>query len=276
MKKVLITLLSLTLCAGELLMPVCAQEAQMSKAEIYEKELAVAVKSGTGTEDDPYEVDYSLAPEFYSYICDNWNQKNYGSDQTGQTRSESDTGFTGYVLTNYYGIKSNGGMWLYSSGGMNVDTNGNLRIKKVVYTPKKRLGALYAVRTSLPGWTALVNEAGNYASSSFSVVSNGVAGTLIDAGFSVIGGYAALTIGTAVATTLGTAANTIATIQFLQIISASRLNTAKTNQKNYITIYYLSAYNGLWYSSYIDEVGWKNDKIYAPATAYGSGTWKWY
>ncbi len=276
MKKVLITLLSLTLCAGELLMPVCAQGAQMSKEEIYQRELSVAIKSGSGTEDDPYEVDYSLAPEFYSYLCDNWNQKNSRNSQGEQNRSENDTGFTGYVLTNYYGIKHNGGMWLYASGGMNVDSNGNLRIKKVVYTPKNKLGALYAVRTSLPGWTEIINQAGSLTGGDYTAVRDGVVDILTNAGYTTIGGYAALTIGTSIATALGTAVNAIATIQFLQIISSSRLNTAKNNQKNYITIYYLSAYNGSWYSSYIDEVGWENDKIYSPASAYGSGTWKWY
>ena len=275
MKKILTAVLSLALLAIQFMMPVCAEEVSVDLEKIYEKELETAIISGTGTDNDPYIVDYRIAPEFYHYICDNWNQKNSGYN-SNQQLSVNDVGFTGYVLTKYYGKKSNGGIWIYSSGGMNADTNGNLRINKVVYTPNSELGVLYAARTSLPAWTAIVSEIGNYASSNFTAVSNGVAGTLINAGYTSIGGFSAMAIGTGVATVLGTAANTIATIQFLQVISSSRLNNAKNNGKNYITIYYMSAYNGSWYANYIDEVGWDNNKIYAPANAYGSGTWKWY
>ncbi len=45
----------------------------------------------------------------------------------------------------------------------------------------------------------------------------------------------------------------------------------KSNGKNYITICYLSVCNGSCYANYIDEAGWDNHKIYAPADAYGSG-----
>ena len=64
MTKILIGLaLSLSMMATTL--PIYAKE---NKDSIYENELNEAILSGSGTENDPYIVDYEKAPNFHEYV----------------------------------------------------------------------------------------------------------------------------------------------------------------------------------------------------------------
>ena len=68
MKKLLSAFIAFILClAGTV--PV---NAEASMEEIYDKELETAIISGTGTEDDPYVLDYSKAPMFTEYMVEKY------------------------------------------------------------------------------------------------------------------------------------------------------------------------------------------------------------
>lgn len=131
MKKIISMLIAFILC----LVGTVPVNAEASMEEIYDKELETAIISGTGTEDDPYILDYSKAPMFTEYMVETYDS--YKQPLTrGSFRSNS--------LTKYYGSSLTGGTWIYSSGGLSVASDGNLRITRVAYVPNNKLNAINA------------------------------------------------------------------------------------------------------------------------------------
>ena len=69
MKKIISMLIAFILC----LVGTVPVNAEASMEEIYDKELETAIISGTGTEDDPYILDYSKAPMFTEYMVETYD-----------------------------------------------------------------------------------------------------------------------------------------------------------------------------------------------------------
>ena len=274
MKKVLIALRTLTLCAGEFMTPVCAQGAQMSKEEIYQRELAVAVRSGSGTAEDPYKVDYALASDFEQFMIESWNHQNYGSAEkpdNDMTRS----GFVGNCLTVYEGKPSAGAVWVYTSGGMSVTSDGNLRIKKVAYNTVDQTHKLAAAANYTSFWPIIHSTLLTYIGNNKTTIAAKLTTALTNAGITSIGGYSASSVALAVAKCAGAGATVYGTAKLaydiLNAVLNISLNNASNNDKTYVHIVYITAYHGEWYEYSVGEAGWKYNKVYTPANTYGIG-----
>lgn len=167
--------------------------AEASMEEIYDKELETAIISGTGTEDDPYVLDYSKAPMFTEYMVET-----YESYKQPLTRGS----FTSNSLTKYYGVVSKGGRWGYTSGGLSVSSDGNLRIVTVAYTPNSKLNALYA-GTLCPDWLSIVNDVVKEGNNNSNAIKGAIVTEFYNRGYTAYAGYSTVAIGDAVAAAVG-------------------------------------------------------------------------
>ncbi len=274
MKRILTVVLSLTMSMGQYLTPVCAKDAQMSKEQIYERELKSAVKSGEGTEDDPYVLNYDLAPNFEQFMIESWNIQNYGSNvkpDTDMIRS----GFVGNCLTVYKGKPSAGAVWVYSSGGMSAASDGNLRIKKVAYNTIDQTHAL-AAAVNYSGFFGIINTVLNkYINNNKATIIAKLTAAITKAGITSIKGYSATAIATSIAKCAGAGTTIVGNVllakDILNGLLNVSLNNASKNNKTYVHIHYITAYHGEWYENSVGESGWYEDKVYTPKEVYGKG-----
>ena len=153
MKKISILLFSFLLiifCVNPVYAQNVTQSSENVLRNVIEDELEVAIISGDGTEDHPYIVDYSLAPAFRNYVETTFNRCIYGSENKAR-----DSGFTGYALTQYQGVYSRGCSWVYSSGGLPVDVDGNLRITRISYASVAQANAILQMRGTPSIWDVI-------------------------------------------------------------------------------------------------------------------------
>mgnify|MGYP004486711281 CR=1 FL=1 len=257
-KKILSALIAFILClAGTV--PV---NAEASMEEIYDKELETAIISGTGTEDDPYVLDYSKAPMFTEYMVET-----YESYKQPLTRGS----FTSNSLTKYLKTSSTGGTWIYSSGGLSVASDGNLRITRVAYVPNSKLNAINAFMGSA-NVASMINDIADIANTTSQYLIENISDVLKYYGYTAISGYTVATIAGALATALGATHGVSSMVMLIYAIQTAPLNTARNNGLNYVTINYMTSYHGSWYTNRTSEAGWSNNAIYVPATYLGSGS----
>ncbi len=241
---------------------------------VYDDELSYAIIGGTGTEDDPYIVDYSLAPYFEEYMLESWKQSKHPENASPKVFPN---GYTGLCLTQYQGQYSNGGVWVYSSGGPSVSGNGALRFSKIAYVDGSALQGLYALRQNYNAWLSVVNDIASYAYSNSTVFITSVISILVNHNYSNVGGVALSTVGAGAAAAAAAAAASIAgTLDLLYVVSSSTVSSAYNNSLNLVQISYMSSYNGSWYSNNVSETGWGNHQIYIPSSFYGTGTFHAY
>lgn len=181
----------------------------------FDSELAVVIISGDGSEQNPYIVDYTLAPNFKHYVEASYNNAKYACKTN--TRS---SGFTGYVLTTYKGIYANGAVWSYASGGLSVAVDGNLRIMRIAYAPVNDTYKLWASKNSPSIWNEIKGTIELMSGKSFDQVVSAIVQNLITNGFSTIGGYTSSAVAQSVAKAIG-ALHTVAATTSL-IVSIRR------------------------------------------------------
>lgn len=259
MKKILIgILIAFSMITTSL--PVYAEQ---NIENIYDAELENAIISGSGTEDDPYIVDYEKAPNFQEYVINVYEEargKNY-------TRA---TGFTGYVLTTYKGSYSNGAAWVYQSGGLSVNADGNLRIQKVAYISNQEANRLVAVMSTPNDWENLKQIISLIPGLTALAVVNKIANK-----FYSVGGHTARDIGKAVATAVAAIEAYGASADFVSYILNNSINSglysAVNNGTSCVNILYLSSYHGSWYQNKTNEGGWTGNRVYIPSSTYGTG-----
>lgn len=258
------TLFILVLALG--ITPIKANETIDS---VYDAELENAIISGDGSEDNPYIVDYSKAPNFKKYVVDVYQ------NAKGTTKSRN-TGFTGFVFTVRKGTYSSGGMWIYNSGGMSVSSDGNWRIVKATYSPVDQVHKLYAAMNSPTAWGLITSGLTTLSSSTREKVINTISNKLINNGISSIGGYSVSSIASATATTVGAISHYVAVALFISSVVNAWITTpirnASNNDLTFVHISYLSSYHGSWYQNSTGEAGWASNVIYTPSSTYGSGT----
>lgn len=259
MKKILIgILIAFSMITTSL--PVYAEQ---NIENIYDAELENAIISGSGTEDNPYIVDYEKAPNFQEYVV------NVYEKARGENYSRA-TGFTGYVLTTYKGTYSNGAVWVYQSGGLSVNADGNLRIQKVAYISNQEANRIVAVMNVPDKWTTLKQ------------IINGLSGltstaivTRIVNKFTSVGAYTAKDIAKATATALGAVGAILSSADLVTYIVNNGINSglysAVRNGTSCVNILYLSSYHGEWYQNKTTEGGWTGNKVYIPSSTYGTG-----
>lgn len=258
MKKIISMLIAFILC----LVGTVPVNAEASMEEIYDKELETAIISGTGTEDDPYILDYSKAPMFTEYMVETYDSYNQPLTR-GSFRSNS--------LTKYYGSSLTGGTWIYSSGGLSVASDGNLRITRVAYVPNNKLNAINAFMGSQNA-ASMINDIADIANTTSQYLIENISDVLKYYGYTAISGYTVATIASALSTALGATYGISGTVILIYAIQTEPLNTARNNGLNYVTINYMTSYHGSWYSNRTSEAGWSNNAIYVPASYLGSGS----
>lgn len=235
MTKILIGLaLSLSMMATTL--PIYAKE---NKDSIYENELNEAILSGSGTENDPYIVDYEKAPNFHEYVI------NVYEEARGKSNLRA-SGFTGYVLTTYKAVYNNGAAWFYNSGGLSVNVDGNLRVQKATYISNQEVNRIVAVMNVPNKWTTLKNIISNLPGLGQVAIINKIAKE-----FTSVGGYSASSIGHAVATAIAAIGTYGASWDLVSYMIDNGLNSglysAVNNGTSCVNVVYLSSYHGAWY-----------------------------
>lgn len=260
MKKILIgILIAFSMITTSL--PVYAEQ---NIENIYDAELENAIISGSGTEDDPYIVDYEKAPNFEEYVVNVYEEargKNY-------TRA---TGFTGYVLTTYKGSYSNGAVWVYQSGGLSVNADGNLRVQKVSYISNEDANRIVAAMSVPTTWEKIKTTIGVLAGAKAIEIITKISNSIPN-----VGGHSPKSIGRAVAVFLLAVANYGASGEFIRSLINNSVNSglysAVNNGTSCVNILYLSSYHGAWYQNKTSEGGWSGDAVYIPSSTYGTGT----
>ena len=255
--------------------PVYAQNVTQSSENVLrnviEDELEVAIISGDGTEDHPYIVDYSLAPAFRNYVETTFNRCIYGSENKAR-----DSGFTGYALTQYQGVYSRGCSWVYSSGGLPVDVDGNLRITRISYASVAQAKAILQMRGTPGIWDVITEQVIAMNGRSYSEVVAMVSDILSRAGISSVGGCSAALLSQASAVVIGAVgthlAATLLIASYVNLLTTSEIAYAVNSSKNFLNISYLTSYHGAWYQNSSRDAGWTGDRIYVPSSIYGTGT----
>ena len=262
--------------SGFIAVMLCFTTVVSAKAEdnssVYDKELESAVISGTGTFEDPYIVDYSKTPEFTKFV-----NESYESAMSGEYNvTTRNTGFTGYSLDQYRGVYSNGGIWVYSSGGLSPAVDGNVKFSRITYTGSTKASQLNDVAQNQfdllrrivdfiveynPSSTQM-NAAVNYAYAALGITS--------------VRGLSAAAMAGILSSAAGYIAGVAAVTQLLLIIRTniilSPLNSAASSGKNYVQLSFSTSYHGSWYANSSAEAGWTGNKIYTPNPGYGSGS----
>ncbi len=256
---------------GQLAMPVYAEEKDSALEKTYEDELSSAIISGSGTEDDPYICDFDKAPFFKNYLKENWDRKN-----TLDYQVTAGVGFTGNCLTVYKGIYNNGGVWLYSSGGMSADNDGNIRIKKVTYNTVEQVHIMYALNPTSTTWNALKALFKDAASMYLPGVESLVVSYFDEKGITNVGGFSISKIAKTYGTILGAAKTIKSTYRLLNSIAFAGVRNAHQANKTLVNIDYITAYHGSWYTYDVSETGWSGNVIYLPVSVYGNGSFRAY
>lgn len=267
MKKILSILLSIFTIVFTGISPIYAKET--SDSNIYDLELSNSIISGSGTENDPYIVDYQKAPHFYNYVV------NVYQEAKGANLARA-SGFTGYVLTAYKGTYNNGGVWVYQSGGLSVNADGNLRVQKVAYISNQQANQIVAAM-SVPTTWSYISETISFSSGLLSgAFINKIVTALSNKGITSIKGHSTRSIGLAIATGVSAVGAYLSSSDFIKFLinngMNSGLNSAVSNGTSAVNISYLSSYHGAWYQNTTSEGGWKGNAVYIPSSTYGSGT----
>lgn len=244
----------------------------------YQGELDDAILSGTGTFDDPYILNYELAPEFSDYLaeCGLNALENSGLNSNSIVSNDnniegaSTRGVNDYLTGSSHSNQTNGGYWKYSSGGPTSTLyNGNTVFKKVEYL----------------SYNTVVNINAGFSNNTYS---NYFKKNLP----SIIG--LSLSNATSVLTKCGMAANVakalchyagVASTLFSVTLTLSEFATttmqsvyvdAKNQRKGVVRAQYNVTYQGQWYSYSMNEVWKKYPTAYEPNSAYGTGTYRSY
>lgn len=235
--------------------------------KIYDEELKKAIINGDGSEENPYEVDYSLAPEFEGFVITSYNN--------AKTETSEDGSFTQHVLTKHLGKYSNGGLWTYKSGGLKVSSDGNLRIVKAIYLSEQQANELYVAKKEKTAWDVISTAISDISLFGSAAIIGAVVSALKKAGITKVGSYATDVIGNVISRAVGAIGTYVGFAAMIKRLldsnEESLLSTAVSEKKNFIHIYYMTAYHGEWYAHTTSEVGWKNNDVYIPSSTYGEG-----
>lgn len=241
--------------------------------EIIEEELRIAIISGDGSADNPYVVDYSLAPTFKQYmgqISDNV--------MTSMSVSLASEGISPYGIYDgilqgtAYNNQTYGGEWRYvQHPGYDDPTtiqNGNVWMRKVVYVTPSETSAIADEYDS-----KVRNQLQKYGGDLVGKPFNQIKNELLEAGFTIFGAKA---LWTAIGhrDLLFTAAEGLGFL--LNCITRSKYQNAASSGYGMINATFLTSYNGSWYSNYGEDSWTTPLTVYVPSVVYGYGTYTSY
>lgn len=233
--------------------------------KIYDEELKKAIINGDGSEENPYEVDYSLAPNFQRFVENSYSEATV----------EKNSGLTKHIFTKYQGAFSTGGMWVYKTGGLKVSSDGNLRVVRAIYLSVSQTNELYSAKQDNTAWVDILGTISSVGGLAGPAVIAAVVSALTRKGIKKIREYTDESVAFIVSRMIGAFEKFVAAVTLIKSVTSGaidgKLKSAASEKLTFINIYYLTSYHGEWYAHTTSETGWTNDKVYVPSSTYGTG-----
>ena len=130
----------------------------------------------------------------------------YQQPQGNASIQVNPTGFTGLMLTVLHD-NATSGVWVYSSGGLPVTSNGNIRFSQIAYTPYFHVLEMKAIVDNNQAWLYAINEIESLVNYGLTLsktnIESAVQSALLDLGITALSGFPASQIANAVALMLG-------------------------------------------------------------------------
>lgn len=236
--------------------------------ELIEQELEVAIISGDGSAENPYEVDYSKAPHFKEYMDSINAEVMLTLKGTTGNNSLARGIYDNILIGSKIEDQNNGGEWKYVSGAPSVAYNGNIWMKKVVYVSANDTKAIYEIMKNdkFADVVALKNT-----------IANGTYTAALAAVTSAVGNA---TAAKAFLISVGKFNALFATAEILKFINdyfvESKYQNAATRGYGMINATYQTSYNGSWYNQYGEDSWTTANDVYLPKSNYGTGTYRSY
>ena len=267
MKRLFTALLTLAVLAVQMMVPVSAEEKDIALEKNYEAELSSAIISGSGTENDPYLIDPTLAPSFSDYLKQCGKSALLENSLTGITPEYSANGFGPSLQGNSYKAP-NGFVWIYKSGGLPVSGNGNVRFRHIEYINYQTVKDTYDKRDQAKG------VFDDWGSTLASMTFNGAIDYLKNKGISNF--FAKELVNLMGKSTISKGFGiTLFLLEFSDWYSNTYLwRKAISHNNGFIVADYLSAYNGSWYAYMSTEEWTTQPYAYSPKSSFGTGTYK--
>lgn len=244
-----------------------AHENQVLSQEIIEQinnELEVAIISGDGSGENPYIVDYKLAPVFEAYISKS-------EEVVKQTLSIKNTYISTYgifdgvlVGTAHYN-QTRGGYWKYTNTPPSATSNGNIWMKAVNYIPTSTT-------------VIIANMLQEQVFQTIRNMANSLVNLPLDELKSKIDEKIQTELaGESFAKAIGKISNLYTSTQminFMQTLFSTALySEAKMYGYGIINAVYQTSYQGSWYSHQFEDTWTTANTAYEPASAYGNGNY---
>ena len=256
----------LTLIIGTFQIPfVSANNENVNLNKVYEQEIERSIISGDGSAEHPYVLNTETAPKFTEYMERNGQkalnliQENSGISTYGV--------MDGVLSGKSHANQTNGGYWVYKSGAPSAIYNGNIWMKSVEYVSKEDTKNIFAslsvsstrnkffeALSSVLGSKTLSSAASKLAAKGFS---NAVATSLckwLGFGGSALAGYLLVS-------------------DINDWVKKAPYEAAYKAGKGLISCYYLTSYQGKWYSHSLSETWSTCPTAKEPGTFYGTGTY---
>ena len=238
----------------------------LDSEKIIEEELKVAIISGDGSAEKPCVLNTEIAPKFTEYME---SQVRMALDSMQSTSDISTYGIMDGVLSGKsHTNQTKGGYWIYSSGAPSAAANGNIWMKSVEYVSKEDTKNIFTALSVSSTKDKVLNILSSILGSKTLAVA--------------VSKLTALGISKAVATSLctwlGFGGSAIACYLVLSEVNdwvkKAPYEAAYKSNKGLITCYYLTSYQGKWYSHSLSEVWSTCPTAKEPAKNYGTGVYK--
>lgn len=241
--------------------------------EIVDQELSIAIISGDGSAENPYVVDYSLAPTFKQYMEEISENVMTSMSVSSDYNEISPYGIYDGILqgTAYYN-QTYGGEWEYKPNSNYADPttiqNGNIWMRKIIYVTPSETSAIADEYTDKVR-TQLQKYGGDLVGKPF----NQIKDELLEAGFTIFGAKA---LWTAIGhrDLLFTAAEGMRFV--IDFVTRNKYRNAANSGYGMINATFLTSYNGSWYSNYGEDSWTTPNTVYLPSTVYGYGQYQSY
>ena len=236
--------------------------------EIYESEIKNSIISGDGSAENPYKLDVNTSPNFTQYMEEQGKiALDFMQNDAGiSTYGVMDGVLSGKSHTN----QTKGGYWKYKVGASapSVSINGNIWMKAVEYVSKESTKDMFA---SLSVSSNKDKFLGALSSVLGSKTLSSAVSKLTAKGFSK-------KVATSLCKWLGFGGSAIAAFLVASDVSAwvkkAPYEAGYKAGKGVISCYYLTSYQGKWYSHSLSEVWSTCPTAKEPGKSYGVGTYK--
>lgn len=242
----------------------------LDSEKMIEEELKVAIISGDGSAENPYQVDYDKAPYFKEYM-DDVNEK-VMTELQGIDNSDgvSTCGiYDSILIGTKYTNQTYGGEWEYTSGAPSTTYNGNIWMKKVVYLSVTKTKGTYEVLSDKFLYGIITSHFQDAVKRGFDdavkyLVAKGLGESAAKSFLTAAGRF----------NNLMTAAEALKFVS--DIFELQMYKNAVEKGYGMINATYSTSYNGSWYAHYGEDTWTTAPTVYLPSTYYGTGTYTKY